>query len=156
MKTKDKGSLPFFLLLLLGPVIFLALVAALLLGGARVWQAAQKPILRHRVAAHCDALTLQAEEDLVGADGYTWTAELYIPESGDTVWYREASFGLAPSSVEYGYCYAADGKPHAYPGMENYDETSAAAGCRWNEPGGDNGCYVELIVGNLYYYEVWF
>ena len=152
MKTRDKGALPFFLLLLLWPLILLLLFFA----GVRVWRAAQKPILRHRVAAHREELTLQAERDLTAADGYVWTAELYIPESGDTVWYRESGFGLAPSSVEYGYCYAADGGLHAYPGMEDYHEASDAAGSRWEEPGGDNGCTVERIAGNLFYYEVWF
>ena len=156
MKTRDKGALPFFLSLLLGPVILLVLVLVLLFAGVRVWQAAQKPILRHRVAEHCGELTAQAEQDLAAADGYVWSEDLYIPESGDAVWYRKASFGLAPSSVEYGYCYAADGEPHAYPGMEDYDESAAADGYRWEEPGGDNGCYVERISGKLYYYEVWF
>ena len=156
MKTRDKGALPFFPLLLLGPVILPALAAALLLGGVRVWQAAQKPIILHRVSAHREELTTQAEQDLAAADGYVWTADMYIPESCDTVWYREASFGLAPSSREYGYCCTADGEPHPYPGMENYDAVPAASGSRWEEPGGDNGCCVEPISGNLYYYEVWF
>lgn len=151
VKTRDNGVLPFLLLLLLLPMILLLLYFA----GVRVWQAAQKPILRHRVTEYCHELTAQAEQDLA-ADGHTWTADMYIPESGDTVWYREAGFGLAPSSREYGYCYATDGDPHPYPGMEDYDKAAVADGFRWEEPGGDNGCYVEHIAENLYYYEVWF
>ena len=136
--------------------MLLILVLILLFAGVRVWQAARKPVIRHRVAAHREELTLQAESDLAAADGFVWTGEQYIPGSGDSVWYREAGFGLAPSSVEYGYCYTADGDPHPYPGMEDYDETATAAGYRWDEPAGDNGCYVEPIAGDLYYYEVWF
>ena len=152
MKTHDKGAVPFFLLLLLWPALFIGLFLA----GARVWQAAQRPILRHRITANREELTARAEQELAAADGDVWIGELYIPASGDAVWYRESGFGLAPSSVEYGYFYAADGEPHAYPGMEYYDETPAKRGFRWEEPGGDNGCYAEHVAGQLYYYEVWF
>lgn len=152
IKTRDKGSLPFFLLLLLLPLILLGMLFA----GVLVWNAAQKPIIRHRIMERCDELTAQAESDLAAANGYVWTSNMYIPESGDTIWYREAGFGLAPSSREYGYCYAADGDPHPYPGMEDYDVIPVPSGFRWEEPGGDNGCCMEPIAGNLYYYEVWF
>ena len=29
-------------------------------------------------------------------------------------------------------------------------------GWRWEERDGDNGCYIENIDGNWYYYEAWF
>lgn len=156
MKAKDKGAFPFFLSLLFGPVLLVILIIVLFFAGARVWQATRKPVIRHRVTEYRDTLTAQAEQDLTAADGAVWTDEVYIPESGDAVWYRDSGFGLAPSSVEYGYCYTADGDPHPYPGMEHYDEVPVMFGFRWEEPGGDNGCYVEHIDGNLYYYEVWF
>ena len=151
-KTKDKSALPFLLVLILSPV----LIAALILGGALVWTAVQKPVIRHRILEYREELTQKAEADLAAADGPVWTGDVSIPESGDAVWYAQTGFGLAPSSREYGYCYAADGEPRPYPGMEGYDEVPVMFGFRWSEPGGDNGCYVEHIAGNLYYYEVWF
>ena len=153
MKTNGKGIVLF---LVLCPVSLLLLMIVLLLAGTRIWAAVQKPVIRHRVIEYLDERTAQAEYDLAVSDGYTWTADMYIPETGDTVWYREAGFGIAPSSREFGYCYTADGDPHPYPGMENYNEVPVMFGFRWEEPGGDNGCYLEHIAGNLYYYEVWF
>lgn len=151
-KTRDKGSLLFLLFLLLWPL----LLSVLFFVGVRVWEAAQKPIIRFRVTQHMDALTAQAENDLAAADGTVRTRDMCISGHGDAVWYVTSRFGLVPSSREYGYCYAGAGDPHPYPGMEDYDEVPVMFGFCWREPGGDNGCYIEHIAGNLYYYKVWF
>ena len=152
MKTRDKGSLLFLLFLFLWPVILLALFLA----GVRVWEAAQKPVIRHRVMEYRDGLTAQAEYDLAAPNGTVRTRDAMIPGSGDAIWYETARFGPGPSSRAYGYCCSAGGDPRPYPGMEDYDAAPVGSGFRWEEPGGDNGCYVEHIAGDFYYYEVWF
>ena len=100
MKTGDKASLPFLLFLLLWPVLLLALLFA----GARVWEAAQKPIVRHCVMEALEDRTAQAKHDLASADRAVRTRDKNSPDSGDSVWYRTADFGFVPSSREYGYC----------------------------------------------------
>lgn len=149
---RTSWSAGFLLILLLWP----ALLLALLLIGGRTWEAAQKPVIRHRVLEYLDERTAQAEYDLAAADGAVRTRNAKIPADGGSVWYETAGFGLVPCSREYGYCYAADGTPRPYPGMEDYDEVPVMFGFRWAEPGGDDGCYVEHIAGGFYYYKAWF
>lgn len=74
----------------------------------------------------------------------------------DVVMLYWSGFGIAPSSRYYELYYAADGNPPIYPGMEDYTEVTKMFGWRWEERGGDNGCYVEHIDGNWYYVESWF
>lgn len=126
------------------------------LGAARLWLWAQRPLIRFRVTAHLDALTLAAERALATGDAPVRTTDLYIPDGGDAVWYQVRDGGFGSATQYFGYCYTADGDPHPYPGMEEYDEGAAMFGFRWDEPGGDNGCYVEHIDGNFYYYKIWF
>ena len=72
------------------------------------------------------------------------------------MFYDVSGAGLGSAIRYFGVCYTSDGQPHPYPGMEDYDEIAVMSGLRREEPGGDNGCYLEHIDGNIYYYETWF
>lgn len=69
-------------------------------------------------------------------------------------------FGIAPSSVYYGFYYSPDDVPVEtaffmnYSGYQMTDEKTDE--WVWEEVNGDNGCQVIKIIDYWYYYKAWF
>ena len=88
--------------------------------------------------------------------GPPWVHRVWTSRETQQVLFDVFAFGIAPSGSETGFFYSCDGDPHPYPGMESYREIATMFGWHWEEVNGDNGCYVEHIEGNSYYYKAWF
>ena len=139
-------------------VVLIVLLLPVLCVRLRIW--AQKPMIRRQVMAHQTELTAAAEQALASGDANAarpaWTRNGFTNRERSAVFYDVSGVGFGSATCYFGVCYASDSLPHPYPGMEDYDEIAVMFGFRWEEPGGDNGCRIEQIDGNIYYYETWF
>ena len=83
---------------------------------------------------------------------YGTIPRVYVWGDGETVEFHVTGFGIAPSSVEYGFIYSADdsavGAGNIKDGFETTDK-----GWKWEEPGTDNYQYIQKIRENWYWFE---
>ncbi len=63
--------------------------------------------------------------------------------------------GFGASTDYYGFYYSADDLPRGFQGS-TLTFTPYQDGLRWEEPGGDNSCYLEKLAQNWYYFEMHF
>jgi len=84
---------------------------------------------------------------------YGTIPRVYVWGDGETVEFHVTGFGIAPSSVEYGFIYSADdsavGAGNIKEGLETTDK-----GWKWEEPGTDNCQYIQKIRENWYWFEL--
>ncbi len=73
----------------------------------------------------------------------------------DMVQFDTWGFGLAPSTVYYGFYYSLNDEPIPYCGVD-YELISDGDGWSWQQPESDNRGYTEKIMNNWYYYEARF
>ena len=80
-----------------------------------------------------------------------WRVEAY-PSGSNAIAFYALSFGLAPATVEKGFCYSPDGNPPGYQGVDV--SFSKDADGTWIST--DEGIYqsCEEIVSNWYYFYV--
>ena len=137
-------------------ILVLIIVAAPILA---IWLylQSQKPIIINKIEDNSDRIVTLAELALENNDTTTyrpdWTSGGFIKDG--VVYYQKSFYGLVPTGKEYGYYYAADGKMHVYPGMDNYVTETDEKGVRFSNPNGNDGCYIQRITDTLYYYEIW-
>ena len=118
----------------------------------------KRAIVRHVQAEHAALkeaaeLALQTRNSAAGRPEWAKEARL-LPEEALVI-YETFSEGIVPSGMSMGYCYARDGEPHACSAWNDYSDfprIEHGNGWRW-EDGRGNGCYVEQVIGKLYYWE---
>ena len=83
---------------------------------------------------------------------YDTISRVYVWGDGETIEFHVTGFGIAPSSVEYGFIYSEDdsvvGAGNIRVGLETTDK-----GWKWEEPGTDNYQYIQKIRKNWYWFE---
>ena len=83
---------------------------------------------------------------------YGTIPRVYVWGDGETVEFQVTGFGIAPSSIEYGFIYSEDdvavGAGNIKEGLEATDK-----GWKWEEPGTDNYQYIQKIRKNWYWFE---
>jgi hypothetical protein len=137
-------------------IIVLVIIAAPILA---IWlyMHSQKLTIINKINENSDRIVTLAELALENNDTDTyrpdWTKGGFIDNG--VVFYQKSFYGFVPTGKEYGYYYAADGKMHVYPGMDNYVTETDEKGITLTNPDGSDGCYIQSITENLYYYETW-
>ena len=80
-----------------------------------------------------------------------WRVEAY-PLGSNTIAFYSFSFGLAPSTIEKGFCYSPDGTPPGYQGVEVSFEKDTDGTWISTDKGIFQSC--EEIIPNWYYFYV--
>ena len=130
-------------------------IAAALLAAARYFGNPKRQI-RTFVFANRDELEAVVQECLAGPPYPGEYKRHTINVWDDFVQFSWSGSGFGASTRYYGFYYSIDEAPHPFLGMEDYTELTQMFGWRWEQRDGDNGCYIENIDGNWYYYEAWF
>lgn len=137
--------------------LLVSVFVCLLLGAALFLSSPKRGMRKYVMArkSQLDSYAMQCLSESIPYQGTFDGRGAEIPRP-DILLIHWGAFGLTPSGQYYELLYSADGAPHPYPGMEDYDEYDQMFNWRWVQPDGDNGCIVENIDGNWYYCKAWF
>lgn len=137
---------------------FLALFAAAVVGAAlfAAQSRSSKNAIFQRVQEHHRAYAEIAEQALVLGKlpkKLPRGVERIRPWRGVQVDFLCRCWGLGSAGVYQGFYYSADNVIRTFQGEEKAF-TPQGRGYAWQEPNGDNRCYVERIENHWYYFEM--